>query len=142
MFVDVLRHMILPAASLGIAFSVPIMRVLRSSLYEVDGADYILQARLRGVSEGRILLRHSLKNAILPTLTLTGVQFGFLFGGTLLIEVIYSYPGLGNLMVDAVRNADLPIIQGVALAYAAVVLAINMIVDGLYLLLNPRLRVS
>ncbi len=142
MFLDALRHMLLPAAALGIAFSVPIMRVLRSSLFEVDRADYITQARLRGVSEGRILVRHSLKKAILPTLTLTGVQFGFLFGGTLLIEVIYSYPGLGNLMVDAVRNADLPIIQGVALAYAAVVLLINMIVDGLYLVLNPKLRAS
>jgi peptide/nickel transport system permease protein len=142
MFIDTLRHMLLPAAALGIAFSVPIMRVLRSSLYEVDRADYILQARLRGVSEGRILLRHSLKNAVLPTLTLTGVQFGFLFGGTLLTEVIYSYPGLGNLMVDAVRNADLPIIQGVALAYAAVVLLINMVVDGLYLVLNPKLRAA
>ena len=87
------------------------MRVLRSSLLDVDQEDYIQQARLRGLSEGRILLRHALKNAILPTLTLMGVQFGFLFGGTLLIEVIYSYPGLGNLMVDAVRNADLPIIQ-------------------------------
>ncbi len=142
MFVDALKHMLLPAAALGIAFSVPIMRVLRSSLYEVDRADYILQARLRGLSEGRILMRHTLKNAVLPTLTLTGVQFGFLFGGTLLIEVIYSYPGLGNLMVDAVRNADLPIIQGVALAYAVVVLIVNMIVDGLYLMLNPRLRTS
>jgi peptide/nickel transport system permease protein len=142
MFLDALKHMLLPATALGLAFSVPIMRVLRSSLYEVDHADYIRQARLRGLSEGRILLRHSLKNAVLPTLTLMGVQFGFLFGGTLLIEVIYSYPGLGNLMVDAVRNADLPIIQAVALAYAAVVLMINMIVDGLYLVLNPRLRAA
>ncbi|MBV8769933.1 MAG: ABC transporter permease [Hyphomicrobiales bacterium] len=142
MFLDVLKHMLLPATALGLAFSVPIMRVLRSSLYEIDHADYIRQARLRGVSEERILLRHALKNAILPTLTLMGVQFGFLFGGTLLIEVIYSYPGLGNLMVDAVRNADLPIIQAVALAYAAVVLVINMIVDGLYLVLNPRLRAA
>jgi len=141
-FADALKHMLLPALALGITFSVPIMRVLRSSLYEVDHADYIRQARLRGVSEGRILLRHTLKNAVLPTLTLMGVQFGFLFGGTLLIEVIYSYPGLGNLMVDAVRNADLPIIQGVALAYAAVVLVINTTVDGLYLILNPRLRTA
>jgi len=142
MFADALAHMILPATALGLAFSVPIMRVLRSSLYEVDHADYIRQARLRGVPEGRILLRHTLKNAVLPTLTLMGVQFGFLFGGTLLIEVIYSYPGLGNLMVDAVRNADLPIIQAVALAYAVVVLVINMVVDALYLVLNPRLRTA
>ncbi len=141
---DILRsaaaHMVLPAFALGIAFAPPIMRVLRSSLLDVYHEDYIHQARLRGLSETRILLRHALKNAILPTLTLMGVQFGFLFGGSLLVEVIYSYPGLGNLMVDAVRNADLPIIQAVGLTYCVVVLVINSVVDGLYLTLNPRLR--
>ena len=106
------------------------MRVLRSSLLDVYQEDYIHQARLRGLSERRILLRHALKNAILPTLSLMGVQFGFLFGGTLLVEVIYSYPGLGNLMVDAVRNADLPIIQAVGLTYCVVVLIINTAVDA------------
>jgi peptide/nickel transport system permease protein len=96
---------------------------------------------LRGLSERRILLGHALKNSILPTITLMGVQFGFLFSGTLLVEVIYSYPGMGNLMVDAVRNADLPIIQAVGLTYCVVVLAITIIVDCLYLVLNPKLRV-
>src|SRR3569833_2968838 len=84
------------------------MRVLRSSLIDVYQEDYIHLARLRGLGEKHILIRHALKNAILPTLSLMGVQFGFLFGGTLLVELIFSYPGLGNLMVDAVRNADLP----------------------------------
>ena len=107
--------MILPCFALGISFSPSIMRVLRSSLLDVYQDDYIQQARLRGLSERRILIRHALKNAILPTLSLMGVQFGFLFGGTLLVEVIYSYPGMGNLMVDAIRNADLPIIQTVGL---------------------------
>jgi ABC-type dipeptide/oligopeptide/nickel transport system permease component len=134
------RHMILPSFALGIAFSPTIMRVLRSSLIDVYQEDYIHLARLRGLSERRILLGHALKNAILPTLSLMGVQFGFLFGGTLLVEVIYSYPGLGNLMVDAVRNADLPIIQAVGLAYCAVVLIINTVVDSLYMVLNPKLR--
>ena len=135
-----LLHLLLPAAALGLGFGPPIMRVLRSSLIEAYHEDYIRQARLRGVGEMRVLLRHALKNAILPTLTLMGVQFGFLFGGSLLIEVIYSYPGLGNLMVDAVRNADLPIIQAVGLTYCVLVLAINAAVDALYLVLNPRLR--
>lgn len=134
------RHMILPSFALGIAFSPTIMRVLRSSLIDVYQEDYIHLARLRGLTERRILLGHALKNAILPTLSLMGVQFGFLFGGTLLVEVIYSYPGLGNLMVDAVRNADLPIIQAVGLAYCAVVLIINTVVDSLYMVLNPKLR--
>jgi peptide/nickel transport system permease protein len=139
-FVSALVHLVLPAIALGLAFAPPIMRVLRSSLLDVYHEDYIRQARLRGVGEVRILLHHALKNAALPTLTLMGVQFGFLFGGSLLVEVIYSYPGMGNLMVDAVRNADLPLIQLIGLTYCVVVLLINSIVDGLYLVLNPRLR--
>jgi ABC-type dipeptide/oligopeptide/nickel transport system permease component len=140
MFRDALAHMALPSLALGLAFSPAIMRVLRSSLIDVYQEEYIAQARLRGLSERRILLRHALKNAILPTLSLMGVQFGFLFGGTLLVEVIYSYPGLGNLMVDAVRNADLPIIQAVGLTYCVLVLFINTTVDALYLVLDPRLH--
>ncbi len=141
-FLSAARHMVLPALALGIAFSPPIMRVLRSSLIDVYHEDYIRQARLRGLSEGRVLLAHALRNAALPTLTLMGVQFGFLFGGSLLVEVIFSYPGMGNLMVDAVRNADLPVIQAVGLTYCVVVLFINSLVDGLYLVLNPRLRAA
>jgi peptide/nickel transport system permease protein len=140
-FLSAWQHLILPAVALGLAFSPTIMRVLRSSLFDIYHEDYIQQARLRGVSEGRILLGHALKNASLPTLTLAGVQFGFLFSGTLLVEVIYSYPGMGNLMVDAVRNADLPLIQAVGLTYCIVVLVINTVVDSLYVVLNPKLRV-
>lgn len=142
MFGSVLAHLALPVLALGIAFAPGIMRVLRSSLLDVYHEDYIRQARLRGLPERRILIRHALKNAILPTLTLMGVQFGFLFGGTLLVEVIFSYPGLGNLMVDAVRNADLPVIQTVGLTYCVVVLAISTLVDAAVLLLNPRLRIA
>jgi peptide/nickel transport system permease protein len=139
-FWSAMKHMILPCLALGLAFSPTLMRVLRSSLIDVYQEDYIHLARLRGLSEKRILLHHALKNAILPTLSLMGVQFGILFGGTLLVEVIYSFPGMGNLMVDAVRNADLPIIQGVGLTYCVVVLIINTTVDSLYLVLNPKLR--
>jgi len=139
-FASALAHLALPAAALGIAFGPAIIRVLRSSLLDVYHEDYIRQVRLRGIGEWRILMVHALPNAILPTLTLMGVQFGFLFGGTLLVEVIYSYPGIGNLMVDAVRNADLPIIQTVGLTYCIVVLLIGMTVDALVLVLNPRLR--
>ena len=140
MFGDALLHLVLPAFALGLAFSPAIMRVLRSSLLDVYQEDFIQQLRLRGLSERRILVAHAFKNAILPTLTLMGVQFGFLFSGTLLVEVIYSYPGMGNLMVDAVRNADLPIIQAVGLTYCVVILFITIVVDCLYLVLNPRLR--
>jgi ABC-type dipeptide/oligopeptide/nickel transport system permease component len=140
-FASACRHLILPALALGLAFSPAIMRVLRSSLFDVYHEDYILQARLRGLSERQILLGHALRNAALPTLTLAGVQFGILFSGTLLVEVIYSYPGMGNLMVDAVRNADLPLIQAIGLTYCVAVLLINTVVDSLYVVLNPKLRV-
>ncbi len=140
-FLSACHHLILPAIALGLAFSPTIMRVLRSSLFDVYHEDYITQARLRGLSERRILIGHALKNAALPTITLAGVQFGILFSGTLLIEVIYSYPGMGNLMVDAVRNADLPLIQAIGLTYCVVVLLINTAVDTLYVVLNPKLRV-
>lgn len=135
-----LQHMIMPALALALGTAPLIMRILRSSLLEVINEDYIIMARLRGVPERRVITRHALKNAFLPTLTLMGVQFGFLFGGTLLVEVIYSYPGLGNMMVEAVRNTDLPIIQGAALIYAIAVLTINLGVDVAYILVNPRLR--
>jgi peptide/nickel transport system permease protein len=135
-----IAHLFLPALALALGLAPIIIRVLRSSLLEAGAEDYVAVARLRGLTERRILVRHMLKNAALPTVTLIGVQFGFLFGGTLLVELIYSYPGLGNLMVQAVRNHDLPLLQGVALVFCVVVLAVNTIVDGLYVLLNPRLR--
>ena len=138
-FRDAFAHLVLPATALGLAFAPPLARVLRSSLLDAYAEDYIRLARLRGLGETAILLRHALRNAILPALTLMGVQFGFLFGGTLLVEVIYSFPGLGNLMVDAVRNVDLPIIQAVSLTYCVTVLLINTTVDAAYLALDPRL---
>jgi peptide/nickel transport system permease protein len=137
-----LTHMTLPTFALAIGLAPLVMRVLRSSLLETIMEDYITQARLRGVGERQIILRHALKNAALPTISLIGVQGGFMFGGTVLVEMIFAYPGLGNLMVDAVRNHDLPVIQAVALVYCVLVLAINAIVDVVYLAANPRLRTA
>ena len=139
-FLEAIRHMLLPALALALGTVPLIMRLLRSSLLDVIGEDYVTMARLRGVPERRVVNRHALRNALLPTLSLMGVQFGFLFGGTLLVEVIYSYPGLGNLMVEAVRNTDLPIIQGAALIFALAVLTINLVVDVIYIVVNPKLR--
>jgi peptide/nickel transport system permease protein len=139
-FGSALWHLLLPAAALAIGLAPLVMRVLRASLQEAIHEDYIALARLRGLSESRVLLAHALPNASLPTISLIGVQAGFMFGGTLLVEVIFAYPGLGNLMVDAVRNQDLPVIQVVALVYCVLVLCLNALVDVLYLLVNPRLR--
>lgn len=139
---SVALHLVLPSLALAIALAPLIMRVLRSSLLETILDDYVTQARLRGIPERTILVRHALRNAALPTISLIGVQAGFMFGGTILVEVIFGYPGLGNLMVDAVRNHDLPVIQAVALVYCLLVLAINALVEVLYLAVNPRLRAA
>lgn len=139
-FVNALAHLTLPGLSLALALAPLIMRVLRSSLFDTYVEGYITLARLRGLSERRILLRHALKNAILPTVSLIGVQAGFIFGGTLLVEVIFTLPGIGNLMVQALRNHDLPLIQGIALVYCVSVLVINTVVEIAYLGLNPKLR--
>jgi peptide/nickel transport system permease protein len=132
-------HLLLPSLSLALSFAPSVIRVLRASLADAAQDDYVTYARQRGVGERRILVHHMLRNAALPTLTLIGVQFGFLFGGTLLVELIFSFPGLGNLMVQAVRNHDLPLIQGAALVFCIAVLLINAVVDALYVVLNPRL---
>lgn len=141
-WLDAFLHLVLPALALALSFSPIIIRVLRSSLLDTATAQYVNVARLRGQSEWRVLVHHMLKNAALPTLTLIGVQFGFLFGGTLLIEMIFSFPGIGNLMVQAIKNFDLPLIQGVALVFCLMVLAVNFCVDGLYTVLDPRLRTA
>ena len=135
-----LSHLLLPALALALSFAPLVIRVLRSGLIDAANEPYVEAARLRGLSETRILWRHMLKNAALPTITMIGVQFGFLFGSALLVEMIFGFPGVGNLMVQAVKGNDLPLIQGIALLFCVLMLAINTIVDVLYALLNPRLR--
>jgi peptide/nickel transport system permease protein len=137
---NALAHLVLPAMALALGFSPLVIRVLRSSLLESSEDHYVTVARQRGLNERQIILAHMLRNSALPTITLIGAQFGFLFGGTLLVETIFSYPGIGNLMVQAVRNHDLPLIQGIALVFCVITLLINTIVDVLYVVLNPKLR--
>ncbi len=137
---NALAHLVLPATALALGFSPLVIRVLRSSLLESSEDHYVTVARQRGLNERQIILAHMLRNSALPTITLIGAQFGFLFGGTLLVETIFSYPGIGNLMVQAVRNHDLPLIQGIALVFCVITLLINTIVDVLYVVLNPKLR--
>jgi peptide/nickel transport system permease protein len=137
---DLLRHMILPTLALGLPLAAVITRVLKESLREAMVQDYVLLARLKGMSNLRLVLQEALRNALAPTLALTGVQFTFLIGGTVIIERIFAYPGIGNMAVDAVINRDLPLIQGLALVFGALFIVVNVIVDGLVALSNPRMR--
>jgi peptide/nickel transport system permease protein len=137
---DLLDHMIMPALALALPLAAVIAQLLKSSLKEAMAQDYVMLARTKGFSESRVILRDALRNAMLPTLTLTGVQLTFLIGGTVIVERIFSYEGLGNLAIDAVINRDLPLIQGIVLLFALLFVGINLAVDVLYALLNPRLR--
>lgn len=135
-----LKHMALPVLALGLPLAAVISRVLKSSLLEAVDQDYILLARVKGFGEARILTRHALPNALIPAVTLSGVQFMFLLGGTVLIELIFAYPGIGNMAVRAVINRDLPLIQGITLTFAILFILLNFAIDATYALLNPRVR--
>lgn len=137
---DVLMHMILPACAMAFPLAAVIGRVLKNTMMDVMVQDYILLARIKGLSSTRILLQEALRNAAVPALALTGVQFTFLIGGSVITERIFSYPGIGNLAIDAVINRDLPLIQGLVLTFGIMFIAVNMLVDALTVWLNPRLR--
>ena len=137
---DLLAHMLMPALALSLPLAAMIGRLLKQSLKETLHLDYVETARTRGYSENAVIFSEALRNALLPTLTLIGVQFTFLIGGTVIIERLFSYEGLGNMAIDAVINRDLPLIQGIVLVFAVIVTVVNLAVDLTYALLNPRLR--
>jgi peptide/nickel transport system permease protein len=137
---DIVSHMLLPALALAIPLAAIIGQLLKQSLKETMHLDYVTLSRTKGYSETHVITREALPNAILPTLTLVGVQFTFLIGGTVIIERLFSYEGLGNMAIDAVINRDLPLIQGIVILFAVIFTAVNLIVDLSYALLNPRLR--
>jgi peptide/nickel transport system permease protein len=137
---NLLSHMFMPALALALPLAAIIAQLLKQSLKETVNLDYAVLARTKGYAETRVILAEALPNAILPTLTLIGVQFTFLMGGTVIIERLFSYEGLGNMAIDAVINRDLPLIQGIVILFAALFTFVNLAVDMAYALLNPRLR--
>jgi ABC-type dipeptide/oligopeptide/nickel transport system permease component len=139
-FADVAAHMVMPTLALALPLAAVIARVLKEALGEAMLQDYILLARLKGMSEIRLVLQEALRNAVGPTLALTGVQFTFLIGGTVIVERIFAYPGIGNMAIDAVINRDLPLIQGLVLMFGVLFILVNIAVDLAVAALNPRLR--
>ena len=137
---DLIAHMALPAVSLAIPLAAIISQLLKQSLKECMHLDYATLSRTKGYSETYVILREALPNALPPTLTLIGVQFTFLIGGTVIIERLFSYEGLGNMAIDAVINRDLPLIQGIVILFAAIFTVVNLAVDLICAALNPRLR--
>ncbi len=135
-----LAHLVLPALVLGFASSGAIARLVRTSLLDVLDQDFINTARAKGLRERTILLRHALKNAFIPVVTVIGLQFSFLLGGTVVTETIFSRQGIGRLMVDAILWKDFPIVQGIVLLAAVVYTSVNLAVDVVYAYLDPRIR--
>ncbi|HET8629540.1 MAG TPA: nickel ABC transporter permease [Thermomicrobiales bacterium] len=135
-----LRHLVLPALTLGLGASAIIARLTRSSMLEVLRNEYITTARAKGLREYRVLVRHALKNALIPVVTIFGLQFGQLLAGTVVIETVFGRPGIGRLIVDAILAKDFPLVQGIVLVVALSYVLVNLLVDLVYALLDPRIR--
>jgi peptide/nickel transport system permease protein len=134
------RAMTLPALTLAIVMAVYAVRMLRDNLIEVLDSDYIRMAELKGLSRRRVLLRHALPNALVPTLNVTALNLAYLVGGVVVVEKVFSYPGFGSLLVDSLQLRDLPVIEATVMIAAFVYVAANLIADVAAILLNPRLR--
>lgn len=133
---------VLPAITLGVSLAAILARMVRSSLLEVLGEDYIRTARAKGVSEQRIVWRHALGNALLPVITLLGLQFGALLAGSVITEKVFSWPGIGLLLIDAIQQRDYPVVQGTVLLIAVSYLIVNRLTDLLYRVVDPRVRLE
>jgi len=137
---DLLAHLILPAVTLAAASITIIARLTRSTMLEALGQDFVRTARAKGVAEAGVVLRHGLKNALIPIVTVVGVQAGYLLGGAVLTETVFAWPGVGTLMVQGILARDFPLVQGCVLVVALAFAVINLAVDLLYAWLDPRIR--
>jgi peptide/nickel transport system permease protein len=140
--VDVLNHMFLPFITLTVAYLGEYALIMRSSILDVMGEDFVTTARAKGLREKQVLWRHTVPNALLPTMTLTFLSLGFIFAGAITIEYIFSWPGLGQLTVEAIDNKDFPILQAVFLLFSAAVIVANLVADLLYAYFDPRVRAA
>jgi peptide/nickel transport system permease protein len=135
-----LLHLVLPAITLGLGTAAILARLTRSSMLEVLHQEYVTTARAKGLLEWVVITRHALKNALIPVVTIFGLQFGQLLAGTFVVETVFARPGLGRLVIDGILNKDLPVVQGVVLVVATAYVIVNLLVDLTYGLLDPRIR--
>jgi peptide/nickel transport system permease protein len=135
-----LKHAAMPSLTLGFLLAAPTMRFLRSSMLEVIRQDYVQTARAKGLAERAVIIGHAMKNALIPTITIVGLQLGHLLGGAVIIEWVYGWPGLGELTVDAIKMRDYSVVQATVFLFAAGFVVVNLLVDLLYGALDPRIR--
>ncbi|TDG00088.1 ABC transporter permease [Paenibacillus piri] len=139
-FRNAFMHLLLPAVTLGAAMASIISRITRSSMLEVLQMDYVTLARAKGLKESKVILKHALRNGLIPTVTVIGLEIGALLGGNMIVETVFGWPGLGRLAVESIFNRDYPLVQGVVMFYAFTFVLANLIVDVVYTYLNPKLR--
>ncbi|BBY83114.1 ABC transporter permease [Mycolicibacterium pulveris] len=137
-----LRHIVLPALTVGLVAAAIMTRYVRSAVLEVAATGYVRTARSKGLPPAVVTFRHTVRNALIPVLTITGIQLATILGGVIVVEVVFAWPGLGRLVYNAVAARDYPVIQGAVLLIAALFLLINLIVDALYAVVDPRIRLS
>jgi peptide/nickel transport system permease protein len=138
-FVSSVRHLLLPSITLAASVAAIVARVLRSSMLETLRADYVHLARAKGAPEVLVVTKHALRNALIPTVTVVGLQVGVLLGGNMIIETVFGWPGLGRMVVEAIFNRDFPLVQGAVMVYAFTFVMANLVVDVLYTYLNPKI---
>ncbi len=134
------KHYILPALTLGAGVAAVMARFTRASFVDVIQEDFVRTARAKGLSEPVVMIKHTLRNALIPVVTMMGLQFGFLLGGSIVVETVFNWPGLGRLLVDSVNQRDYPVIQGLVLLFSFEFILINLVVDVLYGAINPSIR--
>jgi glutathione transport system permease protein len=137
---DTWRHYILPSLTLGAAVAAVMARFTRSAFVDILGEDYVRTARAKGVGQFGVVMRHCMRNALIPVVTMMGLQFGFLLGGSIVVEKVFTWPGLGRLLVDSVEMRDYPVLQALVLLFSLEFILINLIVDVLYGVINPQIR--
>jgi peptide/nickel transport system permease protein len=137
---DALRHILLPALALGVNMLGILMRVTRSAILEVMNEEYVTTARAKGLAESKVVWRHVTSNALIPVITVVGLELGTLLSGSIIVETVFAWPGSGSLLITALNSRDYPLVTGLVMSYTVAFVIINLIIDGLYAVIDPRIR--
>jgi peptide/nickel transport system permease protein len=137
---DAFKHVMLPAITLGTALAGILMRITRSAVLEIMREDYVLVARAKGLMNRAVLWRHVLRNALIPIVTVVGLELGTLLSGSIIVETVFAWPGVGNLLITGVTSRDYPLVTGIVLMYSVAFVMINLAIDAIYALVDPRIR--
>jgi peptide/nickel transport system permease protein len=137
---DMLTHVFMPALALGVNMLGILMRVTRSAVLEVMNEEYVVTARAKGLNEKNVVWRHVASNALIPVITVVGLELGTLLSGSIIVETVFAWPGSGSLLITALNARDYPLVTGVVMTYTMAFVAINLIIDGLYAIVDPRIR--